>query len=165
MISPDLKTHYDVVIRDLESRKNTHRHAIEEHKRALEEIDQTISGIKNLNARMNGSQAWGISPAAGQKYTTISMRWAILHILGEFHDPMTSADIAEALKAGGANSRGKNFNSNVSAVLSNMKSAREEVTLSKSGKWAITETGRSMLDHIKADRLQGATAPLQLSEQ
>ena len=166
MLSSELKANYDAVVRDLESRKSTHQAAIEEHKRALEEIAQTVAGIKKLTAQVETSHLGvSLAPVNGQRFGTMSMRWSILYILGESPVPMASAEIADALKAGGTQSKGQSFNSNVSAILSNMKSGKEEVTLLESGKWAITEIGKSMLDHIKATRAQDATASLPLSVQ
>jgi len=160
MVTPELKAHYDAVARDLETRKITHRAAIEEHKRALEEIDQTIAGIKRLTTEMNGSRDSVHVLAGGRRFATMSMRWAILHVLGETQGAMASSDIADALRAGGANSNAVSFNSNVSAVLSKMKSGKGEVSLTESGKWEMTDIGRSVLARIKANRTEGATSPL-----
>ena len=146
MLSSDLNAHYRAVISDLESRKAKHGLIIEHHKREIEEIDQTLSGIKILIAKMNG-----LPSAEEHKFVNMSMRWGILHILGDNLDGMASAEIAAFLRSGGMRSNGQNFNGNVSAVLSDMKSKKEEVSLQlDTGKWKITGVGHDVLTSIKA---------------
>jgi hypothetical protein len=80
----------------------------------------------------------------------MSVRWAILHVLGDTHAPMSTGEVVESLQNGGAgvHSKANNFSNNVSAVLSDMKNERLEVE-SLDGRWVISENGRSALAHIK----------------
>jgi hypothetical protein len=73
--------------------------------------------------------------------------------LYEAEEPMSAPDIAAALQAGGIRSNAKDFNNNVSSVLSTMKGERSEVDVAD-GKWQITETGRSATEYIKATKLK-----------
>ena len=155
MITKELQSQYDSVINHLESRKAACVRAIEQSKRELEIIEQTLPGIKRLVAIKNDSEA-GIPKAEDQKFANMSMRWGILHILGKHASTledgsggMASADIAARLKAGGLRSNGQNFNGNVSAILSDMKSKRKEVVLLDTGKWEITQVGQAVLSSIK----------------
>jgi hypothetical protein len=65
--------------------------------------------------------------------------------------PMSTGAIADALQQGGITSAGKNFNANVSAVLSGMYHERHEVTSSDDG-WIISQTGRQSWAAISASR-------------
>jgi len=63
---------------------------------------------------------------------------------------MTTAEIAESLKAGGIETRATDFANNVSAVLStSMKGNHGEVKQLSDGKWELTESGKSAIDHIR----------------
>ena len=89
---------------------------------------------------------------ADQKYASISVHWAILHLLSEAKQPMTSAEIAEALTAAGVKTRAANFTNNVSAVLSaNMRPKGEEEVEMIDGKWMLTEKGRNKIAFIIAN--------------
>src|SRR5208283_5039521 len=82
------------------------------------------------------------------KYANMSVRWAILDLLND-SEPMTTAEIAEALKAEGVQTRAANFANNVSAVLStSMKEQHSDVRQLHDGKWELTESGRSAIEHI-----------------
>ncbi len=171
--------HYQAVLRDLELRRSR-------CKQELDELDSTIGGIKKLLS--NQASLFVASPAPSpaanipfravaiaraaevridhSRFTGLSVRWAILKLLAENADSHpTAAEIAQALVDGGMNSKGKDFGSNVSAVLSDMKNKRSEVANS-AGTWALTVTGRQAWDAIKAtpqyrERISSAAATLQ----
>lgn len=164
MTSDDLRAHYEVVIRDLFAKRGEHQRVIGEHQRAVAELDQLIAGMsKNYEEPIPGevpapatpkptNNKAGVpsrSPHHSVRFATISVRWAILYLLDE-HESLSTAEIADALQAGGIRSRASNFNNNVSAVLSNMKTGRDEVDQA-GDKWIITETGRSAINHIRAN--------------
>jgi hypothetical protein len=84
-----------------------------------------------------------------RSYANISVRWAILDTLQD-SGPMTTADIAERLKAAGVMTRAANFANNVSAVLSTtMKERHQEVQQSTDGKWSLNENGKQAISHIR----------------
>jgi hypothetical protein len=87
--------------------------------------------------------------ASTRSYRGISVRWAILWMLFEASPvPMTRNRIAEALQRGGISTAGKDFLSNVSAILSQMSSKGEVSQVSGEG-WFITERGRSCWELIR----------------
>jgi hypothetical protein len=92
-------------------------------------------------------------PSPGRRFSVMSVRWAILILLDEAKSPMSQAELTEALESEGirAKSKATNFGNNVSAVLSNMKSPRNEIEVVE-GKYEITEKGRSAIHHIKITR-------------
>ena len=87
-------------------------------------------------------------PSEGM-YARISVRWAIFFYLAEHvkERPQAIGSIAAALKAGGSATKGQNFNSNVSAVLSQMV-AKGELTKSDEG-FAISDLGWAAWHAIK----------------
>jgi hypothetical protein len=163
MSSDDLRAHYDAVIKDLFARRSEHQRAIGIHQRAVAELDQLIAGMsKNYEEPVPGeASATTSKPLSDNKraasfrtsqpprFATISVRWAILYLLDE-NESLSTSEIADALQAGGIRSKASNFNNNVSAVLSNMKTGRDEVD-QIGDKWTITETGRSAINHIRAN--------------
>jgi hypothetical protein len=61
-----------------------------------------------------------------------------------------TAEIAEALIAAGIQTKATNFANNVSAVLSaTMKEQHAEVRQLPDGKWELTESGKSAIEHIR----------------
>jgi hypothetical protein len=82
------------------------------------------------------------------KYANISLRWAILDVLYE-SAPMSTAELAEALKEAGVQTRAANFANNVSAILSVNVKEKSEVQQLPSGKWQLTDKGRSAIEHIR----------------
>ena len=123
-----------------------------EFKKEMEGIEETISGL----TKMLGNQHQPVSLPAphpvvttAERYTGISVRWAILNLLGEdAHGPMSSAQIADTLKNGGIISNGQNFTSNVSAVISDMTNKRSELESTDSG-YRLSENGRAAWNAIK----------------
>ena len=86
------------------------------------------------------------------RYASISVRWGLLSLMCDYTtEPMATADMAEALKAGGVRSGGANFAANVSAVVSDMVKNRGELELID-GKYRITPRGREVWAGIKAGR-------------
>jgi len=79
----------------------------------------------------------------------MSVRWAILYLLAEYASgPMGTAEIAKALEEGGITSRGQNFRSNVSAIVSVMVNQRQELEQSGDG-YQITQHGLDVWGGIK----------------
>jgi hypothetical protein len=171
--------HYQAVLRDLELRRSR-------CKQELEELDNTIGGIKKLLSNQASlfvaspapfpaaNIAFKIATIAGasevridhSRFTGMSVRWAILKLLAENTGAQpTAAEIAQALVDGGMNSKGKDFGSNVSAVLSDMKNKRSEV-VNSAGTWDLTLTGHRAWEAIKStpqyrERISSVAATLQ----
>ena len=81
-------------------------------------------------------------------YATISVRWGVFYYLAEEADgPRPLGVIAEALRAGGSPTKAVSFNSNVSAVLSQM-TGKNEVTKTEQG-FALSVHGRAVWEGIK----------------
>ena len=84
------------------------------------------------------------------KYSNMSVRWAILKLLGEdTHNPMATGDVATELEKGGVTTRGQRFASIVSAVLSDMKNKKEEVETTDDGMYRLSENGRQVWEAVK----------------
>lgn len=122
-------------------------------------ITEIESGIAALRRLMPHEQSQVAKPrqepllnVAEGKYAGMSVRWGILELLTEdATGPMTTGQIADALRAGGTKSDGKNFASNVSAILSDMNRVRGEVESGPEG-FTITASGRNAWIHIKPSR-------------
>ena len=89
---------------------------------------------------------------ANAVFVGISVRWAILCLMSDYaREPMSTSDMAEALGAGGVRSGSVNFNSNVSAVVSDMVKNRKELEPVDT-KYQITQQGRDVWKSIKDSR-------------
>jgi hypothetical protein len=133
--------------------------AVQEHldrkrqklKRDYEEIEATLSGIRREIAAQRTGQA-ALFPEverapARTKFQNISMRWAILWLLSESLGPMQTPSIADALRDGGVAER-PNFNSIVSAILSQMAQKREVERIDSSG-YQLTDDGRQIWEGVQ----------------
>ncbi|MFI5087382.1 MAG: hypothetical protein ACHP7I_03225 [Terriglobales bacterium] len=140
----NLLEHYQIVLQDLERKRA-------KYKADLADIEQAIGGIRKLmatNASLFAAMPQQAQPA---KYAGMSVRWAIMNFLAEDvgNVPIVdTATIAQALLNGGITSRGQNFNSNVSAVLSTMKE-RGEVEQLETGSYQLTPHGANVWHTIK----------------
>ena len=163
ILTEELRSQYQAVLKDLITRRSGHQKEANEHQRAIRELDPTIAGISKLlegGVPLQGTLPLTAAPAPipirptvasqGRRYATVSTRWAILDLLDR-SDPMSPSDIADALLAEGIHTKAEKFANNVSAVLSDMKSPRGEVD-SNGTKWEITERGRNAISHIRTTR-------------
>ena len=81
-------------------------------------------------------------------YAGISVRWAVLLFLAEYtNGPQPLATIADALRDGGSTTKAQSFNSNVSAVLSQMVSKGEVIKYDDG--FALTDHGKVVWHGIK----------------
>jgi hypothetical protein len=154
MVSDNLRPSYEAVLRDLHTERNDVHRDVAALQRKLKELDYNISSLSrrlglvatfpSFSTPQNPLQS-SISDA--QKYATASTRWAILLELNKSAIPMSVQEIADALLKGGIRTRATNFNNNVSAVLSDMKTKNNEVDVTD-GKWFLTDIGKSAADHI-----------------
>jgi hypothetical protein len=135
---------YHAVLRDLEMRRSRCQ-------QELANIEQTISGIRNLLARDASLFAHipqSVPPPVG-KYAGMSVRWAVLSYLAEeATEPVPTSVISQALLDGGMTTRGRDFSSNVSAVISVMIKDRDEAENTGNG-YQITAPGRAAWAAIK----------------
>jgi hypothetical protein len=151
------REHYLAVLRDLDLRKQRLKIEIEDLDRAIAVVRQAMPGESQIPLGIttpSNVQAGTISKP--NAFLGISVRWAILWLLGDIADkPLTTAQIADELRIGGITSTASKFNSNVSAVLSVAKNKGEVRQLDDST-WELTDVGRSAWNHIKATRNLGS---------
>jgi hypothetical protein len=87
---------------------------------------------------------------ASHRYASMSVHWAILDLLLDSQQPMTTAEIADALLARGVKTRAAHFANNVSAVLgTTLRDTQKEVEQLPDNKWALTERGKSKIEYIR----------------
>lgn len=114
-------------------------------------VEQGMSGIRAVLARdasllvqiprNSGPQHIPISPSG--RYAGMSVRWGVLQYLAEdATEPASTAEIAGALLGGGMTTNGRDFISNVSAVISVMVNKRGELN-GADGKYRLTDNGRA----------------------
>jgi hypothetical protein len=141
-----LKTHYEAVLDDLKKE----RLDIQQNLASLNLRMRELNGsIDTLEKRINPDPFSAAGRPSQQRYANISVRWAILDLLFNSKALLTS-EIAEALKAGGVQTKAANFANNVSAVLTTtMKDRHDEVRQLPDGRWELTETGRSAIEYIR----------------
>lgn len=135
-------------LRDLEVRQKSLREE-------MTTVEQAINGIRAVLAKdaslLNQIPLNAVpQPAgAGRRYDGLSVRWAVLQYLAEDAvEPATTAEIADALLKGGMTTSGRDFVSNVSAVISVMVNKRLELT-SVEGKYSLSDAGRASWNAIK----------------
>lgn len=149
-LSNELKASYEAVLRDLEAERQQVHAQIAPLQARLKELH---GNIISLSKRINPDAVAPprlITPLRSQnlKYASISVRWAILDLLKN-SQPMSTSEIAEALKQAGVQSRAANFANNVSAVLTTTMSGHTEVEQLPDGKWQLTENGENAIEHIR----------------
>ena len=156
-LSPEIKASYQIVVKDLEQKRATTHAEVALGQKRLRDLDEKITGLyREMGVALPAPaivlrKASEIAMQPDQKYALISVHWAILHLLSEAKEPMTSAEIAEALTSAGVKTKAANFTNNVSAVLStNMRSKGEEEVEMIDGRWRLTELGRNKIAFIVA---------------
>ncbi len=144
--------HYRAVLDDLQRQRDLYHLKIDE-------VDQAIASLHRLipeDAKHELPTPVFTGPASPVpkpgRYSGMSVRWAILNLLSEVATrPMSTGEIAVALREGGITSGAAKFAGNVSAVLSGMSKQRGEVTSGENG-WTISPIGRQAWAHIRAKR-------------
>jgi hypothetical protein len=146
----DLKSSYDAVLNDLKAERDENVRLISTYQARLKELNASISTLsKRANADNASPSSLVPSRPANQKYASMSVRWAILDRLAD-SEKNTTAEIAEALLAGGIQTRAANFANNVSAVLTTtMKEEHKEVEQQPDGKWRLTDKGKEAIEYIR----------------
>ncbi|SRR6266536_1375643 len=151
-LATEVKTSYEVVLRDLQAERDVVQQQLDNLHAQLKEIN---SGISTVSKRLHPDSPSSHSPLSfrppNQKYANTSVRWAILDLLAD-SEAMTTAQIAETIKAGGVPTRASNFVNNVSAVLTTtMKEKHKEVQQLPDGRWELTDNGRNAIAHIRTN--------------
>lgn len=142
-MNENMLLYYKGVLEDLESKKAP-------LKAQIAELEQLIEGIRKnmpsklLNALMTTPLA---STEPEERFKNMSMRWAILQYLSEVTpESRPTSDIASSLISGGF-PNSLNFNSKVSAILSQMAAKNEAVRDDQ--EWKISQHGRDIWEAIK----------------
>jgi hypothetical protein len=150
--------HYRAVLEDLQKQRNLLNLKITE-------IDQAISSLHRLipedvkpdmpvqaHVKTHVVPIGQLSLGTVGRYSGMSVRWAILNLLSEdATGPMSTGEIAVALRQGGITSNAASFAGNVSAILSVMSRQKGEVSAVENG-WVISPIGRQAWAHIRAKR-------------
>jgi len=145
--------HYRAVLDDLQRQRDMLHLKIDEIDKAISSLHRLIpeEAKEELPTPSYATVSSAVTLRSG-KYSGMSVRWAILNLLNvDATGPMGTGEIAEALLRGGITSAGKNFNANVSAVLSNMNNVRNEVQSGDTG-WVVAPAGRQAWAHIRVKR-------------
>lgn len=145
--------HYRAVLDDLQRQRDLHQLKMGEIDRAIAALHHLIpEDAKEALPTPNYSNVPTTCVVNAGKYAGMSVRWAILNLLSEdATGPMSTGEIADALRHGGITSAGRNFSANVSAVLSDMNNKRGEV-ISRNDGWGISPSGKQAWAHISAKR-------------
>jgi hypothetical protein len=119
-------------------------------KKEYDEVEETLAGVRREIAVFRNVQPQ-LFPEADRPqramFQNISMRWAILWLLSEnAAGPATTPNVADLLRDGGFAER-PNFNSIVSAILSQMV-GKGEVAKTDGG-YVLTHNGASAWDAIR----------------
>ena len=95
-------------------------HRRRQHAVEVARLDEILKALQLEVEALPRTEQIPFPPNDGQ-YVGISIRWAVLALFSESGPERQSLGrIADALRAGGATTKGQSFNSNVSAVLSVM---------------------------------------------
>lgn len=148
-LTTDLKANYEAVLRDLEIDRAQVQQQLAALQAQLRELQGTILNLSKRITPDAQPKSLATSRPTSHKYANISVRWAILDILMD-SVPMSTAEIAKALKASGVQSKAANFANNVSAVLTTTMKEHSEVEQSDDGKWRLSANGMSAIDHIRS---------------
>jgi|SRR5271157_347088 len=143
--------HYNAVMRDLEQRISRCEQEMRGYRETLSQIRKLASAQTSLFVSAPTSNVPSVAVSQA-RYSGMSVRWAILCLLAEdAPKPLGTGEIARILTDGGITSRGAKFSSNVSAVLSGMKTREPapEVEDAENGGYRLTQHGRDVWNGIK----------------
>jgi hypothetical protein len=167
----DLHVHYEAVLGAERAERDRIRSEIGRLNHLMKEKDRVIASLaaslgeddavaRSLVKPLPFPQPVGLGapypqPPDSLIFAGISVRWSILGLMSD-HVPAEevrgTAEMAEALAAGGVRSGGLNFVANVSAVVSDMVKNRQELEPTEDGKYRITQKGRETWQTIKVSR-------------
>ena len=151
-LNNEQRTYFEGVAQFLEIERRDLQQSIAESQKKLVSVCQslaTISSYLNTDTSLSSSSK-SVPASASLRYASMSVHWAILDLLLDSQQPMTTAEIADALLSRGVQTKAANFVNNVSAVLSStLRDAHKEVEQTSDSKWALTERGRSKIEYIR----------------
>jgi hypothetical protein len=152
--------HYRAVLADLQKQRELHQFKIAEIDKAVASLHRLIPDDAKEELPAPNYSNIPVNPAVKTgRFSGMGVRWAVLNLLSEVATgPMSTGEIAAALKDGGVHSEAAKFAGNVSAVLSVMCRQKGEVTASGNG-WTISAIGRQAWAHIRAKREADASQP------
>ena len=150
-LNNDLKSHYEVVLQDLQAERQQIQQQIAPLQARLKELHTSILTLAKRIDPNTASPLPASSPlrTPSMMYANISVRWAILDLLKDSR-PMSTAEIAEALRQAGVQTRAANFANNVSAILTTTMKEHSEVQQLPDGKWELTDNGDKAIEHIRS---------------
>jgi hypothetical protein len=156
-LTPELKGSYERVVKDLEEKRSVIHAELTVRQKRLRDLNERIAGLyREMGSPVPPTVATVgerkiVTLQPDQKYSMISVHWAILHLLSEAKQPMTTAEIADALTAAGVKTKAANFVNNVSAMMSTtLRTRGEEEVEAKDGRWQLTDVGRNKTAFIVA---------------
>jgi hypothetical protein len=149
-LTSQLKASYEAVMSDLVAERQSVQDQLAALAARMRELNNSIGTLsKRLQPETSSSPSSSPAHPNSQKYAHMSVRWAILDTLVD-SGPLSTADIADALKASGIATKAANFANNVSAVLSNtLKERHDEVLQLSDGRWQLNENGKQAIAHIR----------------
>jgi hypothetical protein len=145
----ELKASYEAVLQDMETERLQVQQQLSSLQTRIKEINLSIS---TLSKRLSPDAPLFRSLAQSRqnlRYVNMSLRWAILDLLGD-SEGMTTSEIADTLKEKGIQTKAVVFANNVSSVLTTtMKVKHQEVQQLPDGKWQLNENGKNAITHIR----------------
>ncbi len=150
-LNSEMRASYEAVLHDLEVDRTSVQQQIASLGTRMRELQ---ASIQTLSRKITPDPESSLPPfpsspvPVSPNYANISVRWAILDLLHN-SEGMATSEIAEALRAAGVQTKAANFVNNVSAVLTTMQRAHNEVTQLPDGKWKLTATGASAIEYIR----------------
>lgn len=130
----------------------------------MEEVDSLLKALRREEESLAKTSRIVFPLAASQIYAGMSIRWSVLMYLAEHaQQPVDVGNIADALREGGIVSKAQSFNSNVSAVLSQM--ANKDEVEKKGDLFYLTENGKSAWYAIRnSEKFQNRATEKESSE-
>jgi len=116
-LNGDIKASYEAVMADLETQRAAIQSQLAPLQARVKELNHSITTLRSVLHPEPSAPTSSQSRPSSTRYAFTSVRWAILDTLID-SGPMTTADLAEVIKAAGVSTKAANFANNVSAVLS-----------------------------------------------
>ncbi len=138
-----------LVVQEEFGRLHARRVALQELIKALEQRMKAIAPSREIVAPSKTDSASEPSEIVNAPFAHLSMRWAILYLLGEYaSEELPNQDIAHLLKDGGFNTgSAEKFRANLNAVLSRM-AGHGELEKTELG-YRLSGTGKALWQSVK----------------
>jgi hypothetical protein len=136
-MTDSLKEHLSATINHISAKRNSLVIELDETEKLLRSLQKELDSLPTT-----GRLAFPVEKPHGI-FASISVRWSVFLFLTEYaQGPETLGVIADALRAGGSPSKALSFNSNVSAVLSQMANKGEVEKIGD--RFALTSKGKTV---------------------